>query len=117
MIVVTNLWDFIPQMTALHCATMREVSSLSVVECLVENGADVNGTDEENVSSVGNTPPVAYIASATCIASGYMYLLLLLQMTPLHNAARFANMGVVKYLVDHKSDLNINDRFGVSYLQ
>ena len=39
---------------------------------------------------------------------------LLLQMTPLHNAARFANMGVVKYLVDHQADLNINDKFGVS---
>ena len=39
---------------------------------------------------------------------------LLLQMTPLHNAARFANMGVVKYLVDHQADLNINNKFGVS---
>ena len=38
-------------MTALHCATMREVSTLGVVECLVENGADVNSKDEENVSS------------------------------------------------------------------
>ena len=35
-------------------------------------------------------------------------------MTPLHNAARFANMGVVKYLVDHQADLNINNKFGVS---
>ena len=39
-------------MTALHYATMREASSLSVVECLVENGADVNSKDEENVSSI-----------------------------------------------------------------
>ena len=45
-------WNFIQQMTALHYATMREASSLSVVECLVENGADVNSKDEENVSSI-----------------------------------------------------------------
>ena len=40
-------------------------------------------------------------------------MLLLLQMTPLHNAARFDNMAVVKYLVDHKADLNVIDKFGV----
>ena len=65
-------WNFIPQMTALHYATMREASNLSVVECLVENGADVNSKDEENVSSImlhGNIPTVTYVTLTTCIAS------------------------------------------------